>query len=103
MSPTKSKPRDEVLRAYKPQPNFPDPLVGTAEVAAIIGCHVATVFKRMHGEPDFPRPIRISANRLAWRMSAINRYIDTRPTDYEPKKVSLPPTPARPKRKAGKR
>ena len=80
-----TKPRAEVLRAFKPPANVADPLVGTAEVAAIIGCHVTTLFKRMSGESDFPKPIRISANRLAWRLSAINAYIDSRPVGYEPK------------------
>jgi predicted DNA-binding transcriptional regulator AlpA len=56
-----------------------DPLIGTNEVAAELMCHPVTVFRFLRERPDFPLPIRISANRLAWRLSAIRAYVASRP------------------------
>lgn len=56
-----------------------DPLVGTIEVARMIMCHPVTVFRYMRERPDFPQPIRLSANRLAWRRSQIIDYVASRP------------------------
>jgi predicted DNA-binding transcriptional regulator AlpA len=56
-----------------------DPLIGTAEVAAELMCHPVSVFRYMRERPDFPVPIRISANRLAWRLSVIRAYVASRP------------------------
>lgn len=78
--------RDEVLRAFRPQSVAVDPLVNTSEFAAILGIHPVTLFRRMHAK-DFPKPIRLSANRIAWRMSVVNAYIDSRPVGLAPQKA----------------
>jgi predicted DNA-binding transcriptional regulator AlpA len=56
-----------------------DPLIGTAAVAAELMCHPVSVYRYMRERPDFPVPIRISANRLAWRLSTIRAYVASRP------------------------
>jgi len=56
-----------------------DRLIGTADVAAKLMCHPVSVFRYMRERPDFPQPMRISANRLAWRLSAIRAYVASRP------------------------
>jgi predicted DNA-binding transcriptional regulator AlpA len=65
--------------SYVEPPRNDDPLIGTAEVAARLMCHPVSVFRFMRENPDFPVPQRISANRLAWRESAITNYIASRP------------------------
>ncbi|MCO5129064.1 MAG: hypothetical protein M9932_00690 [Xanthobacteraceae bacterium] len=77
----KRKPAPEAIHAFRPPPPIDDPLLGTAEVAAIFGCHPVTLFRWLRDNPAFPRPGRISANRLAWRRSAIEKYIDSRMLD----------------------
>lgn len=67
------------LRAYRPQSPLSDPLVGTAEVAAALGCHPITVWRKVKHDPDFPKPMRLSANRVAWRQSELDAYINSRP------------------------
>lgn len=74
-----SRTKAGALRAYRPQSPLSDPLVGTAEVAAILGCHVITVWRKVKNDPEFPKPIRISSNRVAWKLSAIEKFIDSRP------------------------
>jgi predicted DNA-binding transcriptional regulator AlpA len=60
-------------------PREDDPLVGTSEVAHELMCHPMSVFRYMRERADFPVPIRISSNRLAWRLSVIRAYVATRP------------------------
>ena len=56
-----------------------DPLIGTSDVAHEVMCHPVSVFRYMRERPDFPVPIRISSNRLAWRLSVIRAYVASRP------------------------
>jgi predicted DNA-binding transcriptional regulator AlpA len=56
-----------------------DPLIGTTEVATELMCHPVSVFRKLRNDPDFPVPIRISSNRLAWRLSTIRTYVASRP------------------------
>jgi predicted DNA-binding transcriptional regulator AlpA len=56
-----------------------DPFIGTNELAAILHKHPLSIHRYLREDPEFPVPIRISANRLAWRMSAIEAYIASRP------------------------
>ena len=60
-------------------PVIDDPLLSTVEIAAILGKHPLSIYRYLRENPEFPVPIRISANRLAWRMSAIEAYIASRP------------------------
>jgi predicted DNA-binding transcriptional regulator AlpA len=60
-------------------PREHDPLIGTSQVANELMCHPVSVFRYMRERPDFPVPIRISSNRLAWRLSVIRAYVASRP------------------------
>ncbi|MGB3043123.1 MAG: AlpA family phage regulatory protein [Xanthobacteraceae bacterium] len=73
----KRKPTAEAIRAFRRPSAIDDPLLGTNEVAAIFGVHPITIFRWMKDNPNFPKPGRISANRLGWRRSAIEKYIDS--------------------------
>jgi predicted DNA-binding transcriptional regulator AlpA len=66
-------------RVFQPGGNNDDPLIGTTVVATELMCHPVSVFRFMRDRPDFPVPIRISANRLAWRLSVIRAYVASRP------------------------
>jgi predicted DNA-binding transcriptional regulator AlpA len=65
----------------QPSTNAParDRLIGTGEVADLLNCHVISVYRWLRERSDFPVPIRISPNRLAWRQGAILDYIASRP------------------------
>jgi predicted DNA-binding transcriptional regulator AlpA len=67
-----------------------DPLIGTSAVAHELMCHPVTVFRYMRERPDFPIPIRISSNRLAWRLSAIRAYVASRPLRERRNKITSP-------------
>jgi predicted DNA-binding transcriptional regulator AlpA len=64
-----------------------DPLIGTSEVAHQLMCHPVSVFRYMRERPDFPVPIRISSNRLAWRLSVIRAYVASRPLRETRRKI----------------
>jgi predicted DNA-binding transcriptional regulator AlpA len=56
-----------------------DPLIGTAEVAHELNCHPVSVYRKMREDPEFPVPMWITSNRLAWRRSWIRGYVASRP------------------------
>jgi predicted DNA-binding transcriptional regulator AlpA len=56
-----------------------DPFIGTSEVANELMCHPVSVFRFLRERPDFPVPMWISPNRLAWRRSVIRAYVASRP------------------------
>jgi predicted DNA-binding transcriptional regulator AlpA len=60
-------------------PLLDDPLIGTSRVAAELMCHPVSVHRYLRTREDFPLPIRLSANRLAWRLSDIRAYVGSRP------------------------
>jgi predicted DNA-binding transcriptional regulator AlpA len=64
----------------KPEIAPEDRLIGSAEVAARLNCHIITLYRRLKSDPEFPRPIRrVASNRkLAWRESAIRDYVSAR-------------------------
>jgi predicted DNA-binding transcriptional regulator AlpA len=49
----------------------------------------------------FPPPVRLSANRIAWRASDLQRWKDTRPAAHEPAPVLWPPRAAAQKGRGG--
>jgi predicted DNA-binding transcriptional regulator AlpA len=57
---------------------FDDPFLGTNELAAFIGRHPMSIYRYLRTNPDFPLPIRIGC-RLAWRLSEVRAYIESRP------------------------
>jgi predicted DNA-binding transcriptional regulator AlpA len=54
-------------------------LIDPRQCAKRVGCHPITLYRWMKNIPDFPRPIRISPNRIAFFDDEVTRYIDTRP------------------------
>src|SRR4051794_20761816 len=56
-----------------------DPSIGTSDVACELMCQPVSGFRYMRERDDFPVPTRISANRLAWRLSVIRAYAASRP------------------------
>jgi predicted DNA-binding transcriptional regulator AlpA len=68
-----------------------DPLIGTSEVARELMCHPVSVFRYLRERPEFPVPIRISSNRLAWRLSVIRAYVASRPLRETRNETASPP------------
>lgn len=52
-------------------------LLKDAEVVRVTGIGRTTRY-RMIEEGDFPRPIRLSPGRVAWRRTDINKWLETR-------------------------
>jgi predicted DNA-binding transcriptional regulator AlpA len=63
-----------------------DRLIGTAELARLLGCHPVTLYKKLASDPEtgeardpeFPQPIRGIGHRLKWRLSTARAYIEAR-------------------------
>ena len=61
-----------------------DRLIGTAELAHLLGCHEVTVYKKLGRDPEtgelrdpnFPQPMRGIGHRLKWWLSAARTYIE---------------------------
>jgi prophage regulatory protein len=56
-----------------------DRMLGSKEVREITGLAVSTIYDGM-ALGWFPRNIRISPKRVAWRESEIRNYLNSRPT-----------------------
>jgi prophage regulatory protein len=54
-------------------------LIDLKETAKRVGCHPLTIYRHLKNISDFPRPIRISPNRIAFFEDEIIDYIDSRP------------------------
>jgi predicted DNA-binding transcriptional regulator AlpA len=53
-----------------------DRLIGTEEVAAMLGCHLITLYHRVKSDPELPKPIRgVNGRRLKWREADIRAYV----------------------------
>ena len=63
---------------HNPGPQ-PDRLIGTAELATLLGCHEVTIYKWIghtrYCDPNFPQPIRGLGQRLKWWESKVLAYI----------------------------
>lgn len=38
--------------------------------------------RRLVGKGEFPAPVRLSANRIGWRVSDLEKWMASRPTAY---------------------
>ena len=56
-------------------PNFPDPFLAPKEVAALLGVRVPTIW-RWRRDGRFPHAVRLGPQRIGWRKSTIERWID---------------------------
>lgn len=54
-----------------------DRILRLKEVMATVGLAKSTVWKMVALE-QFPRPVRLSANAVGWRQSAVQKWIETR-------------------------
>jgi len=60
-----------------PMNGISDSILSRKVVAQSLGVSLATL-ARMYAEGKFPKPIRISTQRVGWRRSVIERFIAER-------------------------
>lgn len=48
------------------------------DVAAFLGCGVATVWRRTKDDPTFPKPIKLSERVTVWKLSELEAWVDSR-------------------------
>lgn len=48
------------------------------DVAAFLGCGVATVWRRTKDDPTFPKPIKLSPRVTVWRITELEDWITSR-------------------------
>ena len=56
-----------------------DRLLRRPEVLHLTGLSGPSALKRAIAEADFPKPVRLTARSIAWRLSAVVAWIGTRP------------------------
>lgn len=56
-----------------------DRLLRRPEVLHLTGLSGPSALKRAIAEADFPRPVKLTARSIAWRLSAVVEWIGTRP------------------------
>lgn len=56
-----------------------DRLLRRPEVLHLTGLSGPSALRRAIAEADFPRPVRLTARSIAWRLSAVVEWIGTRP------------------------
>jgi prophage regulatory protein len=56
-----------------------DRLLRRPEVLYITGLSGPSALKRAIAEADFPKPVRLTARSIAWRLSAVLAWIESRP------------------------
>lgn len=66
-----------------------DHLIGSIEVARILGVHPVTVHRYLVKRSDFPPHVRIGGNRLSWWRSDIIAFIELRAAT-EPQRKRAP-------------
>jgi predicted DNA-binding transcriptional regulator AlpA len=62
---------------YQPPPPDPDPLLTTADVGRVLHVSKRTV-QRWVRRRILPAPMRFSAQKLFWRTSTINRFVEAK-------------------------
>lgn len=56
-----------------------DRLLRRPEVLYLAGLSGPSALKRAIAEADFPRPVKLTARSIAWRLSAVVEWIGSRP------------------------
>lgn len=59
------------------RPTEPDRLLGWPEVQRTIGLSRPQIW-RLRQDGNFPAPLKLSQNRVAWRSSEVQRWIESR-------------------------
>lgn len=49
------------------------------EVAAYLRMNKSTLYRLMKRDPTFPRAVRLSPNRTAWKVSEVQAWLASRP------------------------
>lgn len=60
-----------------PVRKHPDPLISTKALSQFLGVSAVTIW-RMRRDKILPQPIQISAGRVGWRQSAIEKFLNDR-------------------------
>ena len=55
-------------------------LLRMAQLTAMLGIHKSTVYRMME-KGEFPRPIRLGPNSVAWRTAEVEEWLASRPRD----------------------
>lgn len=63
-----------------------DPLLSARDVRELVGNISSSTLWRWVREDGFPPPIRLGANRIAWRQSDLAEWIKTRPRAERPRR-----------------
>lgn len=53
-------------------------LIRRAEVERLTGLSRSTIYGRLRDDPDWPRPVRLGPNCVAWVESEVHAYIKRR-------------------------
>ena len=59
-----------------------DRLLRRPEVEAVTGLARATIYQKM-AAGHFPRPVKIGVRAVAWPLSVIEKWIETRKREYD--------------------
>ena len=59
-----------------------DRLLRRPEVQELTGLARATIYQRM-ALGDFPRPVKVGVRAVAWPLSVIEKWIETRKREYD--------------------
>lgn len=67
----------QVRKLRNPQPEYPDPLISPKALSQLLGVSDVTIW-RMRRDKIIPQPIQISAGRVGWRQSTIEKFLSDR-------------------------
>ncbi len=64
---------------HESKPVIPrDRLIRLSELESLIGVKKSTVYHWLKVDPDFPRPIRLSARMVAWSENSVLSWVQAR-------------------------
>lgn len=64
---------------HESKPVIPrDRLIRLNELESLIGCKKSTIYTWLKTDPDFPRPIRLSARMVAWSENSVLSWVQNR-------------------------
>lgn len=71
----RNKEADAESSASVPSYAVHDPLLSVQDVSEYLSIGVPTVWDYAKADPDFPKPIKLTARCTRWRKSALNAWI----------------------------